>query len=230
MHEQNFQNFFRISLEQNSYPTGGPLAAASKMVPVPESLMSPDCCPQILPHKVASMPPAVIQQPKVLKTKPENRIISSPKIRSPQMKRVERSPIASPKKLGNSNLKSCMATTDLGSRKKPVSTVNSVHISPPYGSGTISSDEDSDNFSVDKVRAIRNQVKLRFVFAFVFFGSRSDVILQISKTKGNCRSFGKQKHRSFSCRHSEDLEGLSDKEGFAGHGRKNFEEEDAGVY
>ncbi|KAL5278999.1 CEP97 family protein [Megaselia abdita] len=146
--------------EQNSYPTGGPLAAASKMVPVPESLMSPDCCPQILPHKVATVP-VVTQQPKVLKNKPESRMISSPKIRSPQMRRVERSPIASPKKLGNSNLKSCMASTDLGIRKKPCSSVNSVHISPPYGSATVSSDEDSDNFSVDKVRAIRNQVKLR---------------------------------------------------------------------
>lgn len=140
------------------------MAAASKMVPVPESLMSPDCCPQILPHKVASVPPAVVnQQPKVLKAKPESRMISSPKIRSPQLKRVERSPIASPKKLGNTNLKSCMTAMDLqtGIRKKSASSVNSVHISPPYGSGTISSDEDSDNFSVDKVRAIRNQVKLR---------------------------------------------------------------------
>lgn len=152
-------------LEQNSYPAGGPLAAASKMVPVPESLMSPDCCPQMLTHKVPSItaaPPP--QQTKALKAKPENRIISSPKIRSPQMKRVERSPIASPKKVAHTNLKSSLANTDQQAaiRKKSASSINSVHISPPYGSGTLSSDEDSD-FCADNLRAIRNQVKLRFV-------------------------------------------------------------------
>lgn len=172
MNEKNLEtplkskNSKNKSTEQNSYPTGGPLAAASKMVPVPESLMSPDCCPQILPHKVTTAP-AIIQQSKILKSKPESRIISSPKIRSPQMRRVERSPMASPKKLGNSNLKSCMASTDI--KKRTANSTNSVHISPPYGSGTVSSDEDSDNFSVDKVRAIRNQVKLRFVVFCVNF-------------------------------------------------------------
>lgn len=111
------------------------------------------------------------------------------------MKRVERSPIASPKKLGNASLKSCMATDhQTGIRKKSAGTTNSVHISPPYGSGTISSDEDSDNFSVDKVRAIRNQVKLRFVSEFVSFGKYCNIfcfkdlknkrkLLQLWKTK-----------------------------------------------
>lgn len=151
------------------------MAAASKMVPVPESLMSPDCCPQMLPHKVPSVPPAQIQQTKALKAKPESRMISSPKIRSPQMKRVERSPIASPKRFGSANVKSSLAATDQQSaiRKKSTSSINSVHISPPYGSGTLSSDEDSDNFSVDKLRAIRNQVKLRFVHFLNAFGSGS---------------------------------------------------------
>lgn len=146
------------------------------MVPVPESLMSPDCCPQILPHKIATVP--IITQPKVLKNKSENRVVSSPKIRSPQMRRVERSPIASPKKMGNSSLKSCMAATDLqtGLKKKNLNSGNSVQISPPYGSGTVSSDEDSDNFSVDKLRAIRNQVKLRFgIFRNLFVYFKSNV-------------------------------------------------------
>lgn len=39
--------------EQNQpIPMGGPLAAASKMVPVPESLMSPDCCPASVVQRV----------------------------------------------------------------------------------------------------------------------------------------------------------------------------------
>ncbi|XP_033150771.1 centrosomal protein of 97 kDa isoform X3 [Drosophila busckii] len=33
-------------------PTGGPLAAASKMVPVPETLMSPDVCPSAVAQRV----------------------------------------------------------------------------------------------------------------------------------------------------------------------------------
>lgn len=38
-------------------PTGGPLAAASKMMPVPESLMSPDCFPSTqLVQKVILQP------------------------------------------------------------------------------------------------------------------------------------------------------------------------------
>lgn len=38
-----------LFLEQPSQiPLGGPLAAASKMVPVPESLMSPDVCPSVV--------------------------------------------------------------------------------------------------------------------------------------------------------------------------------------
>uniref|UniRef100_T1GYB2 Uncharacterized protein n=1 Tax=Megaselia scalaris TaxID=36166 RepID=T1GYB2_MEGSC len=34
--------------------------------------MSPDCCPQILPHKIATVP--IITQPKVLKNKSESRV------------------------------------------------------------------------------------------------------------------------------------------------------------
>lgn len=33
-------------------PSGGPLAAASKMVPVPETLMSPDVCPSVVAQRV----------------------------------------------------------------------------------------------------------------------------------------------------------------------------------
>jgi len=33
-------------------PSGGPLAAASKMVPVPETLMSPDVCPAAVAQRV----------------------------------------------------------------------------------------------------------------------------------------------------------------------------------
>lgn len=57
---------------------GGPLAAASKMVPVPESLMSPDCGPTTSPATIvqrnmqncANQPqPQTPQIPKAIKTK-----------------------------------------------------------------------------------------------------------------------------------------------------------------
>jgi centrosomal protein CEP97 len=53
---------------------GGPLAAASKMVPVPESLMSPDCPPSTIVHRMSSgtnnhHPHIGHQIPKAIKTK-----------------------------------------------------------------------------------------------------------------------------------------------------------------
>lgn len=48
-------NLISIFVEQPSQiPLGGPLAAASKMVPVPESLMSPDVCPSSVVQRVGS--------------------------------------------------------------------------------------------------------------------------------------------------------------------------------
>jgi hypothetical protein len=54
----------------------GPLAAASKMVPVPESLMSPDCCPAMLQRvgvavcgTTANLTATTPQIPQPIKTK-----------------------------------------------------------------------------------------------------------------------------------------------------------------
>lgn len=38
----------------NNRQSGSPLAAATKMVPVPESLMSPDCAPTNAVHRVST--------------------------------------------------------------------------------------------------------------------------------------------------------------------------------
>lgn len=46
---------FSLSTEQTfigQTPSGGPLAAASKMVPVPETLMSPDVCPAAVAQRM----------------------------------------------------------------------------------------------------------------------------------------------------------------------------------
>lgn len=54
----------------NQSLTGGPLAAASKMVPVPETLMSPDVCPASVAQRVTvSAINTQIQQTKTNKNK-----------------------------------------------------------------------------------------------------------------------------------------------------------------
>ncbi|TMW42291.1 hypothetical protein DOY81_012625 [Sarcophaga bullata] len=69
------------------------------MVPVPETLMSPDVCPASVAQKVTvSAINTQIQQTKINKNK-DNRL-NSPKMRSPHLKRstAERSPTISPRK------------------------------------------------------------------------------------------------------------------------------------
>ncbi|XP_055919576.1 centrosomal protein of 97 kDa isoform X1 [Eupeodes corollae] len=142
-------------------PMGGPLAAASKMVPVPETLMSPDCCPGSVAHRVTvSAMNNQVHNSKVNKNK-ENKM-SSPKMRSPHLKRnAERSPTLSPRKLNN-NANSMRSNLINDNQIKQRLMTNSVHVTTPdVGSTGASSDDDSDHINVDKLKTIRNKAAQR---------------------------------------------------------------------
>ncbi|XP_075152042.1 centrosomal protein 97kDa [Haematobia irritans] len=151
--------------------SGGPLTAASKMVPVPETLMSPDVCPASVAQRVTvSAINSQIQQTKTNKNK-DNRL-NSPKMRSPHLKRhtTERSPTMSPRKSNNAhvqqrhpNTKSVTNQQHMEQQMKTRQFVsNSMHVSAPDDcSGGVSSDDDSDNINVDKLKTIRNKAAQR---------------------------------------------------------------------
>lgn len=142
-------------------PMGGPLAAASKMVPVPETLMSPDCCPGSVAHRVTvSSINNQVHNSKVNKNK-ENKM-SSPKMRSPHLKRnAERSPQLSPRKQNN-NANSMRSNLLNDNQIKQRLISNSVHVTnPDVGSTGASSDDDSDHINVDKLKTIRNKAAQR---------------------------------------------------------------------
>ncbi|KAH8282655.1 hypothetical protein KR054_008986, partial [Drosophila jambulina] len=81
-------------------PAGGPLAAASKMVPVPETLMSPDVCPAAVAQRMtvvgAMNSQQLLHKTKVNKNK-DNKL-NLPRVQSPQLKRNQ-SPASSPRKV-----------------------------------------------------------------------------------------------------------------------------------
>ncbi|XP_059220614.1 centrosomal protein of 97 kDa [Stomoxys calcitrans] len=151
--------------------SGGPLAAASKMVPVPETLMSPDVCPAAVAQRVTvSAINSQIQQTKTSKNK-DNRL-NSPKMRSPHLKRntTERSPIMSPRKSNNSNAQQHHSSIKMVANQQHMEqqiksrqfVSNSVHVSAPDDcSGGGSSDDDSDHINVDKLKTIRNKAAQR---------------------------------------------------------------------
>ncbi|XP_037959505.1 centrosomal protein of 97 kDa isoform X2 [Teleopsis dalmanni] len=145
---------------------GGPLAAASKMVPVPETLMSPDVCPVSVAQRVTvSAISSQIQNSKINKNK-ENKL-NSPKMRSPHLKRnSDRSMIISPRKINNNNNqqqhnsgvnKCTYSQTNTKSRL-----ISNIHVlAPDNASSTVSSDDDSEHINVDKLRTIRNKAAQR---------------------------------------------------------------------
>uniref|UniRef100_A0A1A9WXV8 Centrosomal protein of 97 kDa n=1 Tax=Glossina brevipalpis TaxID=37001 RepID=A0A1A9WXV8_9MUSC len=155
----------------NPPPTGGPLAAASKMVPVPETLMSPDICPTAVAQRMTvSALSSQIQQTKINKNK-DNRL-NSPRIRSPHLKRnPERSPMPSPKKnssfstpqtnakqIDNVDVTNSQQNSIHNHLKKRQLVSNSMHIvQPEEESCGGTSDDDSDHINVDKLKTIRNK-------------------------------------------------------------------------
>ncbi|XP_059618177.1 centrosomal protein of 97 kDa isoform X2 [Phlebotomus argentipes] len=129
----------------NGQPAG-PLAAASKMMPVPESLMSPDCFPS------TQIVQKVILQPTNAKFSSKTKDkAASPKMGkgSPHMRRNERSPVLSPRKTA-------------GKQGQEVKTkVGTIVNLPAENSSTVSSDEDSDHINLDKLKTIRNKAAER---------------------------------------------------------------------
>ncbi|XP_017479182.1 PREDICTED: uncharacterized protein LOC108368776 isoform X2 [Rhagoletis zephyria] len=157
---------------------GGPLAAASKMVPVPETLMSPDVCPAVVAQRVTVN--AINTQMQNSKThKNKDNKLNSPKMRSPHLKRnAERcSPNMSPRRGSStsnmllqhnnvSNLNRAVAAhanAQADNQMKSRLAGNSMHVvvAPDTGSGGISSDDDSDHINIDKLKTIRNKAAQR---------------------------------------------------------------------
>lgn len=151
--------------------SSGPLPTVQKMVPVPESLMSPDCQPTTYIGKIipASTPPQI---PKPIKTKESAKMsvkssgvtkssFSNTKIMTAKM-RNERS---SPRRSGTSSStgQSSVNTTPRSS----VSSVPSVatsksQVTParavtPAEKVLVSSEDEADSFTQEKIKAVRNK-------------------------------------------------------------------------
>ncbi|XP_011189173.2 centrosomal protein of 97 kDa [Zeugodacus cucurbitae] len=168
----NDQNYTNMPVN-----VGGPLAAASKMVPVPETLMSPDVCPAAVAQRVTVN--AINTQMQNSKThKNKDNKLNSPKMRSPHLRRnTERySPNMSPRRGSSasnlalqhnnvSNLNRAVAAhaqTQVDNQMKSRLTGNSMHVvALDTGSGGLSSDDDSDHINIDKLKTIRNKAAQR---------------------------------------------------------------------
>ncbi|GAB0091846.1 uncharacterized protein DMENIID0001_067320 [Sergentomyia squamirostris] len=134
-------------------PSGGPLAAASKMMPVPESLMSPDCFPSTqIVQKVILQPSNTKYS---TKTKENKAASPSPKMGkgSPHMRRSEKSPMLSPRKTASAR------NTVQHEVKTKVGAI--VSHTPEVQSSTVSSDDDSDHINMDKLKTIHNRAAQR---------------------------------------------------------------------
>ncbi|XP_026844542.1 centrosomal protein of 97 kDa [Drosophila persimilis] len=127
-------------------PAGGPLAAASKMVPVPETLMSPDVCPAAVAQRVTvSALNSQLHKTKINKNK-DNKL-NLPRVRSPLLKRTQ-SPTSSPRKVAP-------RTTDRVQQQMTSTTTTAVD------SGGCSTDDDGEQMNIDKLRTIRKMAAQR---------------------------------------------------------------------
>ncbi|XP_055303021.1 centrosomal protein of 97 kDa [Sitodiplosis mosellana] len=168
----------------NDYQTRQcPLVATSKIVPVPETLMSPDCPPlnvvhQSVIHSTPKTEPSLPNQ-KVssIKSTKESKLMS-PKSRTSLTKKQEKSPVLNVRKNNSINtaLKAHQTTnhshSDSPSVKKTLAhktqspppllapVKQSVSYTPDNMSN-VSSDDDSDHFSADKLKTIRNKAAQR---------------------------------------------------------------------
>lgn len=148
------------NIEQNHHALNscGPLAAASKMVPVPESLMSPDCYPGSIgktsPHVNMNSTSNSMMNNTILSNKNSSTKSSkgSPKIsrHSPHLKRPSSNDQSSPV-LGHNRKLSNNRTDNIMKYNK-----STAHSTPP-----LSSDEDSDHINIDKLKTIRNKAAQR---------------------------------------------------------------------
>ncbi|KAH8334483.1 hypothetical protein KR059_010575, partial [Drosophila kikkawai] len=121
-------------------PSGGPLAAASKMVPVPETLMSPDVCPAAVAQRMtvvgAMNSQQLLHKTKVNKNK-DNKL-NLPRVQSPQLKRNQ-SPASSPRKLAGKSSQEKLQTSTI-----------------MIDAGGFSTDDDGgEQINTEKLKAIR---------------------------------------------------------------------------
>lgn len=169
---------------------GNPLAAASKMVPVPESLMSPDCPPSntvqrnALPNNnsVHSSGYSNLPNNKFAKSKGKTNsywkkvvyvtsmffIVSSPKnIRNASTKRQEKSPNLNVTRKTNQNIVSSLRISNTsGVNQSKAKAAAVIHAASPNDSNAASSDDDSDHINTDKLKTIRNKAAQRYVLRF----------------------------------------------------------------
>ncbi|XP_055640849.1 centrosomal protein of 97 kDa [Toxorhynchites rutilus septentrionalis] len=162
---------------------GGPLAAASKMVPVPESLMSPDCGPTTSPATIvqrnmqncANQPqPQTPQIPKAIKTKDNTRAAGIPTnmVKSSSPRPTKRS--TSTNNSTSNSISSERSSPSLSPRKTMININNSqsrphsaqskhsiitaqTNVVDGAPSNAVSSDEDSEVINIDKLKTIRNK-------------------------------------------------------------------------
>ncbi|KAH8273580.1 hypothetical protein KR018_002269, partial [Drosophila ironensis] len=125
-------------------PTGGPLAAASKMLPVPETLMSPDVCPAAVAQKMTvSAINSQLHKSKISKNK-DNKL-NLPRVRSPQLKRNQ-SPSSSPRKTAAKIMNQPIHHP----QDKPMHSSGVM-----VDAGGFSTDDDGDQINIDKLKTIR---------------------------------------------------------------------------
>lgn len=128
-------------------PSGGPLAAASKMVPVPETLMSPDVCPAAVAQRV-TVTALNSQLHKTKGTKNKDNKLNLPRVRSPQMRRIQ-SPTSSPRKQQS---QSQTQSHQMGNTTVQGSTTDA--------SG-FSTDDDGEQINIEKLKTIRKMAAQR---------------------------------------------------------------------
>ncbi|XP_064540896.1 centrosomal protein of 97 kDa [Drosophila montana] len=129
-------------------PVGGPLAAASKMVPVPETLMSPDVCPAAVAQR-ATVTALNTQVHKTKGNKNKDNKLNLPRVRSPQLRRMQ-SPTSSPRKA--ERIQQQQQQQQLQMNATSVSTTDA---------GGCSTDDDGEQINIEKLKTIRKMAAER---------------------------------------------------------------------
>ncbi|KAH8377812.1 hypothetical protein KR093_007228, partial [Drosophila rubida] len=132
-------------------PMGGPLAAASKMVPVPETLMSPDVCPAAVAQRV-TVTALNAQLHKTKGNKNKDNKLNLPRVRSPQLRRMQ-SPTSSPRKTDRSQ-------QPPQQQPQPAAAVAMLQGNATDASG-FSTDDDGEQINMEKLRMIRKMAAQR---------------------------------------------------------------------